>query len=58
MIDELLEKAERLGLTVRRHNNSWWVYDKEYDSDTGPYPTEQEAWDWIMNIDKSGKDDG
>jgi hypothetical protein len=39
-----------LKLTPRRHDGSWWAYDPEHDSDTGPYATRQEAQGWINDI--------
>jgi len=37
-------------LYPRFHDDSWWVYAEEFDSDTGPYSTEEQAQEWIDSI--------
>lgn len=37
-------------LYPRFHDDSWWAYSPEFDSDTGPYSTEEQAQEWIEGI--------
>ena len=41
----------------RFHDNAWWAYDPEHDSDTGPYSTEEQAQEWIDQIQSSDPQD-
>ena len=34
-------------MITRFHNGSWWAYSSEFDSDTGPYSTEEQAQNFI-----------
>ena len=34
-------------MITRFHNGSWWAYSPEFDSDTGPYSTEEQAQNFI-----------
>lgn len=43
----LQDALNGLKLMPRQHDGSWWAYDPEHDSDTGPYSTRQEAQEWI-----------
>ena len=40
-------------LKPRFHDGSWWAYDPKYDSDTGPYSTENQAQEWIDQVKDS-----
>lgn len=44
-------------MKTRFHDNSWWAYDAEHDSDTGPYSTEQQAQDFIDQIRTNDEDE-
>ena len=37
-------------MITRFHNGSWWAYSSEFDSDTGPYSTEEQARDFIDSV--------
>ena len=38
-------------MITRFHNGSWWAYSSEFDSDTGPYSTEEQAQNFIDRAD-------
>ena len=41
------ECAGATEMITRFHNGSWWAYSSEFDSDTGPYSTEEQAQNFI-----------
>lgn len=40
----------------RFHDDAWWAYDTEYDSDTGPYSSKEQAQEWIDEIRPTDKE--
>lgn len=43
-------------LYPRFRDGSWWAYDSEFDSDTGPYSSEEQAQDWIDETNSTVED--
>ena len=41
--DRWESRMKSKGLIPRFHHGSWWAYNSEHDSDTGPYPTKEQA---------------
>ena len=45
-----LRKVKEMTMQTRFHDGSWWAYDPQFDSDTGPYSTQEQAQEWIDAI--------